>query len=137
MRNLIKAKKSGAISHVEVRSEILRAPGTKQKAGAETTPMTGGGGPRDAGRVGQARKYQQIVHPYSTDLEGFLNKPSKDAGNPSLVKICDYCGVTSKQLLPDLEKQDFRQFLVGMRMFGKSCKFNHCTSIKQQVATIK
>ena len=32
----------------------------------------------------QAIKLQCIVHPYSTELEEFLNKPSKDKGNPYL-----------------------------------------------------
>ena len=48
-----------------------------------------GGGPRGAGQGGQARKRQHIVHPYSTDLENLLKKPSKDAVNPFLEKICD------------------------------------------------
>ena len=45
-----------------------------------------GGGPRDVGWGGQAIKLQCIVHPYSTDMEELLKKPSKDTGDPSLGK---------------------------------------------------
>ena len=45
---------------------------------------------RDAGWGVHTRRCQLIVHPYSTDLEEFLNKTSKDAGNPFLGKICNY-----------------------------------------------
>ena len=40
--NRIKAKKIGAISHVEVPSELLWLPVTKRKSGAETKSMTDG-----------------------------------------------------------------------------------------------
>ena len=48
--------------------------------------MTGVDGPREAGQGGQASIRQRIVHPYSTYLEDFLNKTSKDAGNILLGK---------------------------------------------------
>ena len=110
----------------------------KRKLGAETTSMTGGDGPREAVRGVQSSKHQHIVQPYNTDLEDFLKKLSKDAGNPSLGGICDYCGVTSKHMLKYLDKQDCQHFLaMGTYTFGKSCEFNHRTATKQHVNTIK
>ena len=104
--------------------EILQAQVTKLKVEVETTSTAVGDGPRESGRGGQARKGQHIVHPYRTDLEEFLNKPSKDAGNPSLGEICDYCGITRDQLLTDLDIQYCSQFLVmGTCMFE-----NHASS---------
>ena len=101
-------------------------------------PWQGGGGPRDAGWGGQARKRKHIVYSYITDLEELLKKPIKDAGNTYLRKIYYYCGITRKKLLTELEKQDWQQLLL-MRtcMFVKACKLNHYTATKQQVATIK
>ena len=86
MENKIKAKKCGAIYHMEVPLELLQAPVTKWKEGAETISITVEVGTRDAGWGYQARKRQHIVHPYSTDLENLLKKPSKDAVNPFLEK---------------------------------------------------
>ena len=81
MGNQIKAENCRDISHMEVPLELLQAPGTKQKQGSEASSRIGGDGHRDAGRGGQVRKYQHILHPYITYLEEFLRKPSKDAGN--------------------------------------------------------
>ena len=67
--------------------------------------MTWGGGSREVVRGDQARKCQLIVHTYSTNLEEFLKKPRKDAGNPTLGKFCDFCGVTSEKLQTDLKKK--------------------------------
>ena len=136
---IIKSRKNcGAISHVDFTWDILQGPGTKLKAGAETTSTTGGDGPREAGQLIQFIKRHFIFHPYSIGLKEFLEKPSKDAGNPSLGGECGYCGVTSKKILTDLDKHDCRQLLVVRTcMFVKAYKFNHRKSTKQQVATIK
>ena len=53
VENQIKTKICGDISHVDVRLDILRALGTKRKAGAETTSVTRGGG-EDLGRRDRA-----------------------------------------------------------------------------------
>ena len=68
--------------------------------------MIGGDIIREVGRGGQSSKHQHTVHPYSTDLDGFLKKPIKYAGNTSLGKNYDYCSVTGEQLLTDLKKKD-------------------------------
>ena len=75
------------------------------KPGVEPTSITWGGGSREVVRGDQARKCQLIVHTYSTNLEEFLKKPRKDAGNPTLGKFCDFCGVTSEKLQTDLKKK--------------------------------
>jgi len=74
-----------------------------------------------------------LNHPYSTELADFFKKPLLEAGNPGLNAICEYSGVTKEQLLPGLQRNDCRQYLImGTCMFGDKCKFDHRTAKKAE-----
>jgi hypothetical protein len=71
------------------------------------------------------------------DLLAFFKDPNGASGNPYLVRICKYCGISPEQLVPDLGNNDCRNFLVlGGCKFGSSCRFNHKTATKKQVEAI-
>ena len=80
-----------------------------------------------------------MEQPYSTELAGFFKGLRKEAANPKLGGIANYCGITKEQLTSDLPKLDCRQFLVmlGTCMFGKICKFHHKRATKAQIETVK
>ena len=84
--------------------------------------MTRGEVTRDVRQIGQSRKHQRIVNSYTLQYitGGFTQEIKQLFRNPSLEFFCDYCGITSEKLLTDLEKYDFRKFLVmGTCMFEK------------------
>ena len=137
MVRAINAKNCENISHVEVPTDLLE-PSRKRKVDVLDTRGGGHTMEKDENTGKKRNNGDRIVHPYSTDLEEFFKQPLKDAGNPGLSKICDYCGITRQQLLPELTSKDCQQYLVmGHCMFGKTCKFDHRTATKKQIFEIK
>lgn len=134
----IQAKNCENISHVEVPTDLLE-PSRKRKAQANDTKEGDvSGGKEEEKPNSKKNNVSRVVHPYSTDLAEFFEQPLKDAGNPGLSRICEYCGISRKALLPDLTSRDCEQFLVmGKCMFGNNCKYDHRTANKKQIANVK
>lgn len=77
-------------------------------------------------------------HPHSKELIEFFKDSGDAARQPSLKRVCDYCGITPEQLVPaDLGADYCRNYLVtGQCMFGTTCQFHHSTAAKKQIAMI-
>ena len=137
MVNLIKAKNCAGITHDEVPSKLLlhHQAGSKRTA-ADTDTRQGGNPPADDTST-TSKKRQRLNHPHSKELAEFFKDADTAAGTPSLKRICEYCGITPEQLVPDLGPDDCRNHLVtGRCMFGSACKFHHRTATKKQIAAI-
>ena len=134
----INSKNCENISHVEVPTDLLE-PSKKRKAlETDTKEKDVSRAKGEEGPSSKKNNVGRVVHPYSTDLAEFFKQPLQDAGNPGLTRICEYCGITRKQLLPDLTARDCEQFLVmGKCMFGTKCKFDHRTANKRQISDVK
>ncbi len=83
----------------------------------------------------------RIVQEYNKDLAEHFAEAMKITSKPGLQKVCDYCGITKRSLVPDLDvRKDCRQFLVlgwcGFDDRGK-CILNHRTATPDQVKIIK
>lgn len=137
MLNLIKAKNCGTIDHVEVPSELgTSAPPVpqspvKRKASAPVTttePL-----PKKA-KPGSDR----VVEPFNEALKTLLDQPRKDAGYPRFGAMCEFCGITEKNLVTGLTTKDCRQFfLTGSCMFGAVCRLHHRRATPVQVREIE
>ena len=138
MVNQIWAKNCDNISHIEVPTELV-SPNSSTKRNRDDKDSNEKSRPNDHTPLTKKRlASDRIVQPYSAELKAMLQQPIKDAGDPPLFKILEYCGLSTDQLLPDLDKTDCRQFLVmGSCMYGKSCRFNHRTATKQQITSLK
>lgn len=137
MVNLIKAKNCAGITHDEVPSKLL----LPHTTGSKRTATEARTGARDTSGTDNAdttsKKRQRLNHPHSKELADFFKDADAAAGSPSLKKICEYCGITPEQLVPDLAPDDCRNHLVtGRCMFGATCKFHHRTANKKQIAAI-
>jgi len=134
----INSKNCENISHVEVPTDLLDPSRKRKPQGQDTKAKEGSTAQGDDEPRNKRKNAGRLVHPYSHELAEFFKQPLKDAGNPGLTRICEYCGISRKQLLPELSSKDCEQFLVmGTCMFGTNCKFDHRTATKKQISEIK
>lgn len=142
MVNQIKAKQVGSIKHDEVPTQLLNPPASKKRKEQSVVAQTEcDKDTRETenvrGKRQKANKGGRIVQPYSKELLEFFKEPNGATGNPYLGQICKYCGTSPEQLVPDLGRDDCRNFVVlGGCKYGSSCRFNHKTASKRQVEKI-
>ena len=138
MVNLIKAKHCAGITHDEVPSKLLlhHSSGSKCPAADTGRGLRHDQAPPDE-MTTTSKKKQRLNHSHSNELVEFFKDVDAAAGKPSLKRICEYCGITPEQLVPDLAQDDYRNHLVtGRCRFGATCKFHHRTANKKQIAAI-
>jgi len=140
LRNLIRAKNSGTLDHSEVPSELATtatpAPKSpeKRKPGAATEGTTYTDSPPKKPKAGTGR----VVAPFNEDIKTLLEQPRKDAGYPRFTAMCDFCGITEKNLVTGLTNKDCRQiFLTGSCMYGEGCRLHHRKATTRQVKEIE
>ena len=47
------------------------------------------------------RAKQRVEEPYSKELKALFAQPFRDAGNPGLGKLREYCGIMKEQMVSD------------------------------------
>ncbi len=143
--NVLQTKNCHSIYHDELPNELREKTGiqgvlhdTKRVASTLGCPPATMDQPmRDPKKQKQT---QRIMERYNKKLEAYFEEAMKIANNPGLQRVCDYCGVTKKSLVPNLDvRQDCQQFLIlgwcGFKECGK-CILNHRTATPEQVETI-
>jgi len=99
----IRSKNCSNISHDEVPTELLHQTG-KRKKGSDIVGASSGKASTDPRVPEQKKQKGRMEQPYSTELADFFKGPCRDAGNPKLGAIANYCGITKEKLIPDLPK---------------------------------
>ena len=82
---------------------------------------------------------QPVRQGFNKAMEALLGEAVKKADFPSVQRMCQFCGVTRENLLPDFNcKVDCLQFcLFGKCSFHQRCKYNHRFASKQQVQAVR
>jgi len=140
LRNLITAKNCGTLDHSEVPSELATtatpAPKSPEKRtrGAATEVTTYTDSPPKKPKAGTGR----VVEPFNEDVKTLLEQPRKGAGYPRFTAMCEFCGITEKNLVTGLTNKDCRQFfLTGSCMYDETCRLHHRKVTTAQVKEIE
>jgi len=139
MVNLIKAKTCKTITHVEVLTDLLSLAGknrkeqiSEKKQCNQHTDMA-----MEENAPKKKAKTTDTMPPYHADLKDFFPQPIKDAGYLGLNRICRFSGLEQNQILPTLSKKTCKTYLImGKCIWKDDCKFEHCTTTKEEVDTI-
>ena len=54
----------------------------------------------------------RVIEKFNEDIKTLLEQPRKDAGYPRFTAMCDFCGITEKNLVTGLTNKDCRQFFL-------------------------
>ena len=134
MVNLVKAKICETISHVEVLTELLR-PSRKRQIVKLQDNRDNSGNREDPSP--KKVKSTGLVQTDSAELKNISDLQMRDANNPGINHIFDFCAVSKEYVMPNFGPQDCMQFLLtGNCKYGKTCKFYHKNATRVQVAGI-
>ena len=134
MVKLVKAEICEMISHVDVPKELLRSP-RKGWSGKTQDKRENSDNMEDTSP--NKRKATRLIQPYSVEMKNTFDLPMKEANNPGINCICEFCVVSKESLIPNLGPKYCIQLLfTGNCKYRKTCKFGHKTVTKVQIVVI-
>ena len=87
------------ISHVEVPKELLRSP---RKGRSRKTQDKRENSYNMEDTSPKKRKATRLVQPYSVEMKNIFDLPMKEANNPGINFICEFCAVSKESLITNL-----------------------------------
>ncbi len=146
LKNAIMAKSLAGLNHEDMPDQLRYEQGR--------TDTDGGAGKRTRGKSeqgvnpGVTPDDPPTKTPRQTPARNGYNKEFVDgtmvpalaaAGNPTLHEVCQFCGVTRENLMPDFNcRTDCIKFaLTGKCEYGNKCRFHHLTVNKKQEGAVR